>query len=58
MTVEDDRDARERNATIPVGRPGRPDEIAATRAFLCSVRASYIIGQLIMVDGSLVGSPF
>jgi 3-oxoacyl-[acyl-carrier protein] reductase len=37
--------------TVPVGRWGRPEEIAAATAFLCSTRASYITGQTIVVDG-------
>ena len=35
----------------PVGRPGRPDEVAAAIAFLASESASYISGQLIVIDG-------
>lgn len=35
----------------PVGRPGRPQEVAAAIAFLASESASYITGQLIIIDG-------
>jgi 3-oxoacyl-[acyl-carrier protein] reductase len=35
----------------PVGRPGRTEEVAAVIAFLAAESASYITGQLIIVDG-------
>jgi 3-oxoacyl-[acyl-carrier protein] reductase len=35
----------------PIGRPGRPGEVAAVIAFLASESASYITGQLIIIDG-------
>lgn len=37
--------------TIPVGRYGTPEEIAATTGFLCSPEGAYINGQTLAVDG-------
>ena len=41
----------ERAKSIPVGRIGLPEDIAATAAFLCSEEAGYVSGQVIYVAG-------
>ena len=44
--------------SIPVGRIGRPEEVGAVIAFLCSAPASYLTGQSLLVDGGLVQGTF
>ena len=39
---------------IPLERLGTPNDVAATVAFLASDLASYITGQVLVVDGGLV----
>ena len=40
-------------AAIPLGEMGRPEDIAATVAFLAGEDSSYITGQVICVDGGM-----
>jgi NAD(P)-dependent dehydrogenase (short-subunit alcohol dehydrogenase family) len=50
----DDPQAREAiTGQIPLGRPARPEEIAAVVAFLASDDATYVTGALWSVDGGL-----
>jgi 3-oxoacyl-[acyl-carrier protein] reductase len=43
------------NATISLGRPSSPAEVAAVVAFLCSDEAQYLTGATIPVDGGMTG---
>lgn len=40
-------------STIPLGRIGRPEDVAGTVLFLCSELSAYLTGQVIVVDGGL-----
>ena len=37
----------------PLGRMGKPEEVADLVAFLCDDKADFITGQIITIDGGL-----
>lgn len=48
-----DLDEAELKKTIPAGRFGTPEEVAALVSFLCSDEAAYITGQVINIAGGM-----
>jgi len=39
---------------IPVGRLGKPEEVAGVVAYLCSAQAAYITGEVVDVNGGFL----
>lgn len=46
------------DAMTPLGRPGRPEEVAALFHFLASDDCAYISGQAIHIDGAMTAGPY
>jgi len=56
--VDPDEGLKEKAKNIPMGRIGKPEELAVLVAFLASEQASYISGTTIQVDGGANRSIF
>src|SRR5262245_10487712 len=52
--IHDSEISRRVFATIPLGRAGTPEEIAATVLFLCTPFAGFITGEIVNVNGGAV----
>jgi len=44
---------RDFGAQVPVGRVGRPEDVAALYAYLASDEAAYLTGQVLLIDGGI-----
>ena len=52
MTKDLDEDSLKK--TVPLGRFGEPDEVAALVAFLASDDSAYITGETISINGGIL----
>ncbi len=52
--INEEETLKRNQARIPLGRYGRPEEVAAVALFLASEPASYVTGAIIPMDGATV----
>jgi NAD(P)-dependent dehydrogenase (short-subunit alcohol dehydrogenase family) len=52
-TPRNKEDAETLDPEVPLGRPGKPEEVAALVAWLCSDEAAYATGQSYILDGGM-----
>jgi len=52
--LHDPQISRKVYSNIPLGRAGKPEEIAATVLFLCTPHAGFITGEIVNVNGGAV----
>jgi glucose 1-dehydrogenase len=52
-TPRNEADAERLDPEVPLGRPGKPEEVAALVAWLCSEEATYVTGSSYVIDGGM-----
>jgi len=53
-TPRNEEDAKQLDPEVPLGRPGKPEEVAALVAWLCTAEASYVTGSSYVMDGGMI----
>jgi glucose 1-dehydrogenase len=53
-TPRNEADAERLDPEVPLGRPGKPEEVAALVAWLCSEEATYVTGSSYVIDGGMI----
>ena len=53
-TPRNEADAERLDPEVPLGRPGKPEEVAALVAWLCSDEATYVTGSSYVIDGGMI----
>jgi len=53
-TPRNEKDAKDLDPEVPLGRPGKPEEVAALVAWLCTDEAAYVTGSSYVIDGGLM----
>ena len=53
-TPRNEADAEQLDPEVPLGRPGKPEEVAALVSWLCSGEATYVTGSSYVIDGGMI----